>query len=380
MSIKEVIKKADGRYLILYWRDNKPTEIQSFSEPSETLPAGKNQLRWNPVLSEWVGNASHRQGRTFFPPADFCPLCITKSAEFVSEIPRNQYHIAVFENKFPAFIAEQFDLANSIDSSLDSVDDLYRVAPARGACEVIVYSPDHQATLTDLPLNEIRHLIDVWSDRFLELSARDYIKYVYIFENKGREIGVTLPHPHGQIYAFPFIPPLPAKELQSSAKYFAEHQRCLFCDILKREKESARIVAENESFLAFIPFYARWPYETHVYAKRHINAISDLDHQERDHLAQLLKKLLRQFDNLWQRSFPYIMLMHQRPSDGADYDHYHFHIEFYPPYRTTDKLKYLAGVESGCAVFLNDTIAEEKAAELRNATSKINSIDGKFNE
>src|SRR5262249_1763180 len=157
--------------------------------------------------------------------------------------------------------------------------------------------------------------VDVWTDRFAELAARDFVNYVYIFENKGREIGVTLPHPHGQIYAFPFVPPLPARELQSAQKYWQQRSHCLFCDILAEETAvRARIVVENDAFIAFVPFYARWPYETHVYARRHVGALTDLDEQEQEMLAQLLKKLLTRFDRLWQRSFPYIMLMHQRPT------------------------------------------------------------------
>lgn len=317
------------------------------------------ELRWHPLLEEWVGTAEQRQTRTFFPPDDYCPLCATRPGGFPTEIPREHYEIAVFQNRFPAFVPEP-------EARPAQQDELYRRQVAQGICEVIVYSPEHTLTLTDLSIGAIDNLVAVWTDRYAELSAHDFVKYVYIFENKGREIGVTLPHPHGQIYAFPYIPPIPQRELDASLRYFQQHGGCLFCEIIKREHgEARRIVSANDHFVAFIPYFARWPYETHVYARRHVGALTDLDGSERRALARLLKDLLTRFDNLWQRSFPYIMLMHQRPTDGQDYSYFHFHIEFYPPYRSADRLKYLAGVESGCGTFLNDTVAEEKAAELR---------------
>lgn len=355
LMYKEKLIKNDGRYLILYWQEAKNSRL--LENNISSLNKASNHLRWNPVLSEWVGVATQRQDRTFFPPDDFCPLCVTKEGGFTSEIPLPEYELAVFQNKFPAFTAA---------TQTVEPPDFYKISPSQGECEVVVYSPDHKATLTDLSEKEIKNLIDVWTDRFAELGSLDYIKYVYIFENKGREIGVTLPHPHGQIYSFPFIPPIAEKELTSAKKHWQEHKTCLFCQILENElSNQTRLIIENESFIAFIPFYARWPYETHVYSKRHVNAITDFDSVEREHLANLLKILLGKFDKLWQRSFPYIMLMHQRPTDGNDYSYYHFHIEFYPPYRSENKLKYLAGVEAGCGVFLNDTMAEEKAKELR---------------
>ncbi|MCW3052988.1 MAG: galactose-phosphate uridylyltransferase, family 1, partial [Chthonomonadales bacterium] len=204
------------------------------------------------------------------------------------------------------------------------------------------------------------------ADRFEELSAHDFVKYVYIFENKGKEIGVTLAHPHGQIYAFPFLPPIPEKEIGAARRYFERTGRNVFADILDQEmKDGRRIVAENPHFLAVVPFYARYPYEVHILARADRTAISDFDGEERSALAQMLKVVMEKYNNLWDRSMPYIMLMHQRPSDGADYGYYRFHIEFYPPYRTPDKLKFLAGSEAGAGAFINDTHAEVTAQTLR---------------
>jgi len=209
----------------------------------------------------------------------------------------------------------------------------------------------------------------VWADRFEELAARDYVQYIYIFENKGKEIGVTLAHPHGQIYAYPFIPPIAKRELHASSKYFNKTGSNLYAVIINNELEDGRrIVSLNDHFIAVVPFYARYPYEVHIIAREQRTAIVDFDTHERRALAEILKVVISKYNNLWNRSMPYIMLMHQRPVDGpADqYAHYRFHIEFYPPYRTPDKLKFLAGSEAGAGVFINDTHAEVTAETLRN--------------
>lgn len=318
-----------------------------------------SELRWNPLLSEWVATATHRQDRTFLPPADFCPLCPTAPGGFPTEVPAENYDIVVFENRFPSLASQPPEPA--VESS-----DLYPVHPGQGECEVIVYSPVHNTTLAREPVEQIYKLILVWIDRFRELSARDYVEYVFIFENKGAEIGVTLHHPHGQIYAYPFRPPLVQRELTASKKHFDENGTCLLCDIQKEEKnDGRRMVAENKSFAAYVPFFARYPYEVHISAKRHLQDVTQLNHSEQIGLAEILKQVTVAYDKVFDVSFPYMMVLHQRPSDGGEYGHYHFHVEFYPPLRTANKLKYLAGSEAGAGMFINDTLAEEKAAELR---------------
>lgn len=192
-----------------------------------------SELRWNPVLEEWVITATHRQDRTFLPPKNFCPLCPTKKGKFPTEIPSEDYEIAVFENKFPS-------LQRNAPEPKVKGDELYKVKKAKGICEVIVYTPKHNTTLTGQPLDEIYKLIKVWKDRYKELGSLRYIKYVFIFENKGEIIGVTLHHPHGQIYAFSYIPPKIAKELSSSRKYYNKNRKCLFCDIIKKRKENKK--------------------------------------------------------------------------------------------------------------------------------------------
>jgi UDPglucose--hexose-1-phosphate uridylyltransferase len=322
-----------------------------------------NQLRWDPTLREWVAYATHRQDRTFLPPAEYCPLDPTKPGGFPTEVPRESYDIVVFENRWPSF-------APDAPQPEEEGSPLTPTAPGRGICEVVLYSEDHYATLAGMSRGRIRNLIEVWADRYTELGSVDFVDYVFIFENKGEAIGVTLHHPHGQIYAYPFIPPRPKKELEAAAEYRSENEhRCLHCDLLSQEHEDGRrLVAKGEHFTAFIPFYAHFPYEAHVYARRCAPSIADLGAEERRDLARVLKRLLVGYDRLFGFSLPYMMVMHQAPTDGADYDGVaHFHIEFYPPNRTADKLKYLAGSETGAGAYVMDALPEQTAGRLREA-------------
>jgi galactose-1-phosphate uridylyltransferase, family 1 len=318
-----------------------------------------SELRWNPLLGEWVATATVRQDRTFLPPKDFCPLCPTAPGGFPTEIPEPTYDIVVFENRFPS-------LSPAPPEPTVEGDDFYAVRPSFGQCEVVVYTPNHSSSLADEPVGQIYKLVRVWTDRYRELSALDFVKYVFIFENKGEAIGVTLHHPHGQIYAYPFIPPKIERQIEQARAHFLRTGRNLFDDIIEKEKtDGRRIVAENDSFIAYIPFFARYPYETHITAKRNAQSLESFSRVEQADLAEILKQVLVAFDKLFNVSFPYIMALMQSPSDGGVYDFYRFHIEFYPPMRTATKLKYLAGSESGAGMFINDTLPEEKAAELR---------------
>jgi UDPglucose--hexose-1-phosphate uridylyltransferase len=322
-----------------------------------------NQLRWDPTLGEWVAYATHRQDRTFLPPAEYCPLCPTKPGGFPTEVPRESYDIVVFENKFPSFSPE----APEPDEPGSA---LTPTAPGRGVAEVVLYSDDHDATLAGMSERRIRNLIEVWADRYNALGSLDYVDYVFIFENKGEVIGVTLHHPHGQIYAYPFVPPRPKKELETSRNYRSENEdRCLHCDLLSQEHEDGRrVVTKGEHFTAFIPFYARYPYEVHLYARRCVPSIADLNGEERWDMAQVLKPLLVGYDRLFGFSLPYMMVMHQAPTDGKDYERVaHFHVEFYPPNRAAEKLKYLAGSEQGAGAFIVDALPEQTAETLRQA-------------
>lgn len=330
-----------------------------------------SELRWHPLLGEWVATATQRQERTFLPPADFCPLCPTRPGGFPTEVPEETYDIVVFENRFPSLESDPPEPA--VEGT-----ELYPVRPGRGVCEVVLYSPRHTSTLAAEPVEQIHKLVLVWTDRFRELGALPFVDYVFEFENKGEAIGVTLHHPHGQVYAYPFTPPRVARELEQSLAHRAKTGRCLLCDIIAEERgDGRRVIAANPSFVAYIPFFARYPYELHIASARHLQALTDMGEGEQRDLAEILKAVLVAFDKLFNLSFPYMMVLHQRPTDGANYDHYHFHIEFYPPLRTATKLKYLAGSETGAGVFINDTLAEEKAAELRRHIAPVEWSEGR---
>jgi UDPglucose--hexose-1-phosphate uridylyltransferase len=322
-----------------------------------------SELRWNPVLEEWVITATHRQERIFFPK-DYCPLCPTQpGATHATEVPAEDYDLVVFENKFPS-LQRNPPPPDVIGTAL------YPVRPAGGTCEVVLYSPDHNTELAKMPVRTVEKLMWVWADRFEELGSREDVQFVFLFENKGREIGVTLDHPHGQIYAYPFIPPVIQRELNSCRRHYETRGECLLCRILREElADGRRIIAQNHGFVALIPFYARYPYEVHIFARPHKNAITDFCANGRRYLAEIIHTIIVKYNNLWPErpSLPYMMVAHQRPTDGMEYPYYHFHIEFYPPYRTKDKLKFLAGSEAGAGTYINDTLAEEKAEELRQA-------------
>lgn len=317
-----------------------------------------SELRYHPFLDTWVITATHRQDRTFHPPDDYCPLCPTAPGGFPTEIPTPEYDIAIVENRFPS-------LAPVPPAPAVLAGPMSAVRPSAGVCEVVCYSSDHTATFATLPLAQIRKLARVWKHRYVELAARPEVEYVFIFENKGKEIGVTLSHPHGQIYAYPFIPPVPRQELDRERAHHGATGGVLVQDWLHAELlEGTRVVWRNASFAAVVPFFARYPYEVYVAPLKHLRSLAEMGPGELDDLAEALHVVARKLDGLFGFSMPYIMVLHQAPTvDG--YDFACFHAEFYPPYRTATKLKYLAGSEAGAGAFINDTLAESSAEALR---------------
>ena len=359
--------RADGRYVYFYAFDESAPIVLAVDE--QVRGDDRIELRWNALLGEYVIVSTGRQGRTFLPPAEYCPLCPTAGTHaFATELPAATYEIAVFENRFPSF---RLDAPAVADEAA-----LHGRWSATGVCEVVVYSPEHDATLASLEANQVRRIVDVWADRYADLAARPEVRYVFIFENRGKEIGVTLTHPHGQIYAFPYIPPHVELEHAQSERWWNAVRRCLACDLVADELAfGERIVAAAEGFVAYVPFAARLPYEVHIAATAHRESLLELTDGERDGLAELLRVVQAKYDSLWGFPMPYTMSMHQRGADGVERPGDHLHIEFMPPYRTKDKLKYLAGVETGAGTYINDTAPEEKAAELRAAALSTNFTD-----
>jgi UDPglucose--hexose-1-phosphate uridylyltransferase len=300
-----------------------------------------SEVRFNELRGEPVVYAIHRQDRTFLPSREHCPLCPTRPGGPQTEIPLAQFEIVVFENRFPAFEAPH------------------------GAAEVVVYTDDHDLSLATLPAARVEDLMWVWRQRYLELGAREDIEYVYVFENRGVEVGVTLHHPHGQIYGYPFLPPVPALEIRADERLGG----CALCALSGAElADGRRMIFESDDVLAYVPNAARWPYEAHLCMREHRRSLADCDAGELRSLAQSLQRITRGFDTLFARPFPYVMALHQAPTSRQPADG-HLHVEFYPPLRTAEKLKYPAGSEQGAGTFISDVLPEESAAELREAVA-----------
>ena len=319
-------------------------------------------MRYDPLLGEWVVIASHRQSRTFLPPTDRCPLC-PSSADMHTEIPEGDYDIVAFENRFPSLALGSLDLdpAVSIDATL--IDR----RPARGRCEVVVFTSDHDQSFSQLPQARVRAVVDVWADRTADLAAMPGIVQVFPFENCGVEIGVTLSHPHGQIYALPFVTPRTERMLNNARRHREETGRNLYYDLLAAESRlGERVVASNENWTAFVPAAARWPVEVHLYPHRQIPDLTELTPVERNDFAALYLVILKKLDSLYGRRLPYIAAWHQAPVN-RDHDLAYLHLEVFSVQRAADKLKYLAGTESGMGVWINDVTPEYIAATLREA-------------
>lgn len=287
-------------------------------------------------------------------PANWCPFCPGSG-----RVP-DHYDVLLYPNDFAAF---------SFDNAPFSPDPgLFQTTGAQGACDVVLYSPDHKLPPSQLTPEQWGKVIGLWTRRTAELAAKPIIQYVAIFENTGEAIGVTMPHPHGQIYAFPYVPPLVDKELQSAAEHYAAHgSECLYCKVLAGEMaDGRRLVTQNDHFAAFLPFYGRFPTELQIFAKRHFGTLGELQEAEKEALAEILSVVRRKYDNLYGFQMPLMMLVRQAPVKG-DHAYFHFHIDFLPIQRSAKKLKYLAAVESGTGTFLNDTRAEEQAALMRAA-------------
>jgi UDPglucose--hexose-1-phosphate uridylyltransferase len=294
--------------------------------------------------------AAHRQDRPHLPQ-DGCPFCPGSG-----RVPA-QYDVHLYPNDFAAFQPD--------NAAFEEGTGLFTQTGARGSCDVVLYHPQHDLTPAELSVEHWRKVVDLWIRRDRELAGRSDVAYVFIFENTGVAIGVTMPHPHGQIYALPFVPPLMRRELEAASEHFHNNGECLYCRILREEiADGCRVVAQNASFAAFVPFFARWPSEMQIYPRRHFAGIAELTNEEATDLASLIKTVRMKYDGLYGFPMPLMMLLRQAPAKGG-HPYFHFHVEFYPIQRSATKLKFLAGIESGAGTFLNDTVAEQQAKILR---------------
>ncbi|WP_199432635.1 galactose-1-phosphate uridylyltransferase [Qaidamihabitans albus] len=348
---------ADGRELLYFAADGESVHVQP--DPRR-LPAVStaSQMRLDPLLGEWVMMASHRQHRTFRPPEDDCPLCPSANGR-QTEIPSAAYTVAVFENRFPSLSP------HAGPGHVDVRHPLVPVRPGYGRCEVVCFTSDHHARFADLSHDQVRVVVDAWADRTEELSALDGVEQVFCFENRGPEIGVTLAHPHGQIYAYPFVTPRTRRMWEVARGHRERTGGNLHADVIAAERAAGlRVVAETTDWVAFVPAAARWPVEVHVYPLRRVRSIPELDDAQRQEFAGLYLDLLRRFDRLYDAPLPYISAWHQGPVSDDD-DLGYLHLQLFSVRRAADKLKYLAGSESGMDAFITDVLPEDLARRLR---------------
>lgn len=349
------LTKPDGRALTLYSRRPLDPRLQAPSPWPEPLQANPH-LRWHPLRGEWITYAAFRQHRTFLPPPQYNPLAVTHDPTHPTEVPAGDWDIAVFDNRFPSFTEAAHDAPPLITPT----------RPARGRCEVVVFTQDAQASLGSLPLEHIELLLRVWADRTARLGALEDVSYVLPFENRGAEVGVTLHHPHGQVYAYPVVPPVPARMQRLASDAFRDTGRGLLAGLIAGEiADATRLIYRGPEAVAFVPVCARYPYEVWVAPIDPCASFPDLSDGQRSDLARALKTVLMKYDALWQRPFPYLMAWYQAPMDGRPHPESHLHAEFYPPYRTRERLKYLAGTELAAGLFAVDALPEEKARELQ---------------
>jgi UDPglucose--hexose-1-phosphate uridylyltransferase len=377
MAKKASITLADGRELI-YFGDHADEEA-GFPDlrPLPRIEVS-SQVRYDPLLGEWVIVAGHRQDRTFLPPDDHCPLD-PSTPDRLTEIPAPSYQVVVFENRFPSLVprggrgegAPGGGVGGAVpgdgagEGGAEEPDVLLATRSGNGRCEVVCFSQDHDASFADLTHDQAALVLAAWIDRSAALAALPGVEQVYCFENRGREIGVTLSHPHGQIYAYPFVTPRTARMLSTSGAYQRDTGRNLFDDVLAAEiADGSRIVLAGQHWVAFVPHAAHWPYEVHLYPRRRTPDLQGLEPAEMDEFCDVYLDLLRRFDRLFDAPAPYVSGWHQAPA-GPGRAEFALHLELFTIRRAPGKLKYLAGSESGMDAFTNDIAPESAAATLR---------------
>jgi UDPglucose--hexose-1-phosphate uridylyltransferase len=333
---------ADGREIIFFDRPGAAERVVDDRRPL-TVALTSSQIRRDPILDESVVIASHRQDRTYLPPADECPLCPSSGGR-MTEVPTPDYQVAVFENRFPSLSGQGL-----------------------GRCEVVCFSSDHALSFADLDEDRAALVLAAWIDRSTALATLPGVQQVFCFENRGREIGVTLSHPHGQIYAYPFVTPRTTRMLEVAQRYHDATGAVLVDDVVAAERQAGtRVIAETDEWTAFVPEAARWPVEVHLYPRRRVPDLPGLDAAQRADFGPLYLDLLRRFDRLYGDQLPYISAWHQAPTT-AGRDLLGLHLELFSIRRAVGKLKFLAGSESAMGAFIGDALPEQTAERLRSA-------------
>jgi UDPglucose--hexose-1-phosphate uridylyltransferase len=340
---KRIFKRNDGKDLILFGL--KP-HLEKNSAELEVTPQAKPHLRWNPSRQEWVTYSADRSNRTSFPPKKYCPLCPAENLKFPTEIPFSNFEVAVFPNRWSSF---------NTHNDLIKIPNI-KTNNSNGYCEVIVYSSNHHDTIAEMSLERIELLTKTWIDRYKNLLIRDDVSYVMPFENRGEECGVTLHHPHGQIYCYPFIPPVIEKELTAFKK---ENFILSMMQILEKKY----YIFQDENIIAAVPPFARYAYEVWIMPKKQRAGPWEFNESEIKSFSKSIKKVVKGYDSFLGKKCPYIMGLHAAPN--LEDKTFHFHVEFYPPLRSGDKPKVLAGSESMAGVFIMDVLPEDSAQILR---------------
>lgn len=330
--------------------------------------------RFNPLTREWVLVSPHRARRPWLgqvektPGEDlpaYDPTCyLCPGNERAGGIKNPEYTSTfVFDNDFPAVLRPE-----QVEQNPAALPDspLFAAKPEYGTARVVCFSPRHDLTLPELSQEQVEAVVRTWTEQTRKLGARDYVRYVQVFENKGAMMGCSNPHPHSQIWAVSQVPNEPAKELAAQAEYLKEHGSCLLCDYLEEERRlGERVIAENGGFTALVPFWAVWPFEVMLVARRHSASLTDLTVSEVSFLADIIRRITARYDNLFEISFPYSMGFHQAPTDGGRYEGQHLHVHFYPPLlRSATVRKFMVGYEM-LAMPQRDLTPETAAERLR---------------
>lgn len=351
---------ADGRELLLFALPGHTPSPVPDQRPLPERGDQQSQLRFDRQTGQWVIIAALRQDRTYMPPPDQCPLCPGPTG-LTSEIPAPDYDVAVFENRFPSLSGAgtaQFDLPGTDGDQFVS-------APGHGRCEVICFSSDHTGSFSELGPAHARLVVDAWRHRTADMMNRPGIAQVFCFENRGQEIGVTLTHPHGQIYGYPYLAPRAAEMLRQAGTHRKRHGSNLFADILAHETaDGSRVITRTELFTAFVPFAARWPVEVHIFPNRFVHNLIELTDAEIAAFAEIYLDVLGRFDRMYPTPLPYISALHQYADTDEQREGY-FHVELMSVRRSATKLKFLAGSESAMDAFISDVTPESVAQRLR---------------
>jgi UDPglucose--hexose-1-phosphate uridylyltransferase len=353
---------SDGRTIRYY--DTKEQVRAAADKREKVEQPGIGELRLDPLVNEWVAMAAHRQGRVFLPPKELCPLC-PSTGENLTEVPEDDFEVVVFDNKSPSLRPPVGDWALPDMAGPDT-----DTGSAAGKCEVICFTADHGQSFKDLSTERIRVLLEAWIDRTRELSKEKFIQHITPFENRGEEVGVTLAHPHGQIYAYSYIPPKVSRMLEVAKKHKERTGKVLFDEIVAREiKDEERIVAENKHWVAYVPYAARYSFEIHVAPKVSVADLSELTPEVADAYPAIAKEVLLRLDGVFDIPMAYIAAWHQAPvREGRDLLRLHWQITSVR--RAPGKLKYLAGSESSMGAFIMDLRPEQSAAQLREVKLK----------